>query len=145
MTAAARALAVATLLLSACGGAVPTFLRATASLAVATSGGYRALRAYDADKQAGIQKRAKAGDPSGAEAELNDYAPKKAVALKVLDAASVGAEGAYAAVPVVGQALDAKKRAELAAWVPVLVKLGVDVVQALSVFGIKVPGLGGGP
>jgi hypothetical protein len=102
------------------------------------------LRAYDVDKQAGIQKRAKAGDPLGAEAELNAYVPKRDLGLKVLDAASVGVEGAYAAVPVVGQALDEKKRAELMAWIPILTKLGIDVVASLTEIGIKIPIVGGG-
>jgi hypothetical protein len=99
------------------------------------------LRAHDADKQAAIRKRAKGGDPQGAEAELNAYVAKRDIAFKALDAASVGAETGYAAIPLVGQALDAKKRAELAAWIPVLIKLGADVALALEPLGIKIPGL----
>lgn len=125
--------------LCGCGGVVPTFLRSTASLAVITSGGYRALRSYDEDKQKKVRERAKT-DAKGAEQEFNEYTPKRDLVLKVLDSASVGVEGAYAATPVIGQALDKKKRAELGAWIPTLTKFGFDVMQALSTLGIKLPG-----
>lgn len=130
--------------LSACGGVVPTMLRTTASTAALVSGGYRALRIYDTEKQAGFQKRVKAGDPLGAEAELNAYVSKRDTTLKALDAASVAVESAYALIPAVGQAVDPKRRAELGAWITTLMKLGVDVASALSTLGIRIPNLGGG-
>jgi hypothetical protein len=130
--------------LSGCGGVVPVMLRTTASTAALVSGGYRALRVYDAEKQGKIVSRAKSGDPSGAAAELTEYIPKRDTTLKALDAASVAVESAYALIPAVGQATDPKRRAELGTWITTLMRLGVDVASALSALGIRIPNLGGG-
>jgi hypothetical protein len=107
---------------------VPAMWKSTATLATATSAGYRVLDQVDDQQQAAAHTKA----------ELDAWLAKYDSARKALDAAYVVAESAPAAIHLVE--LSTSKSKAAAEYIAKITALGLDVARALSDIGVKLPG-----